>query len=293
MSQVVLNIPRKLHRVEIIRSKDVDVGKILNFVPKEFQKEEKATTAPKEEKVKKVPEDAVPEKTQEEEPKTVFIQEFKVTNTNQPVKISLEKIPDEKIPLEEVQKEVQEAYDRGFADGQELTIYTFKNEIASHQQWVKNIDSVVIELQNHYVREIANMEEVVVELSVMAAEHILEHEISENSQIVIEQTRKAIQSLDKDIIFKIRLHPDNIEALKEAKSSLSTDASRMKSVEISADESVDRGSCILETSAGTIDARLSTQFDKMRLSLKALARNSQPQSQPAVIENPETEDDNA
>ena len=164
---------------------------------------------------------------------------------------------------------------RGFLDGQELTIYTFKNEIASHQQWVRNIDSVVKELQNHYLQEIANFEDSLVELAIMASEHILDHEIAANSEIVIEQTRKAIQSLDNDTIFKIHLHPDDIEALEKSKSELIKDSSKALKVEITANESVDKGSCILETSAGKVDATLRTQLERLKKKLYEAVKSSE------------------
>ena len=202
------------------------------------------------------------------QPKPVYTEEFTFRNSDVPVEISLEKIPDELIPIENVKKEVQEAYNQGFSDGQDTTTATFKTQIRQHQKWLKNLDSVINELRSAYSKEIVSLEDSVVELAVMVAEHILEHEISDNSKIVVDQTRKAIGSLDRDIIFKIHLHPENIEILESVKSKLINDSSVMKKVELIANTDVDQGGCILETSAGIVDARLKTQLERVRQVLK-------------------------
>ena len=90
----------------------------------------------------------------------------------------------------------------------------------------------------------------------------MEHEASSDSNIVIDQCRKAINSLSNETIFKIHLHPDNIEILKNAKSKLVIDTSRLDNVALIADEGIDKIGCVLETSAGTIDARIKTQLEK-------------------------------
>jgi flagellar assembly protein FliH len=142
------------------------------------------------------------------------------------------------------------------------------------------MDSVIAELRSQYSKAIVNFEETLVELAIKVAEHILDREISTDSEIVLQQARKAIQSLDDDIIFKIRLHPDNIEVLQKVKSQLVADSSRIENVIITPDMSVDKGSCILETSAGTVDARLSTQLELIRRSLVDVA-----QAPPVMEEN--------
>jgi flagellar biosynthesis/type III secretory pathway protein FliH len=102
----------------------------------------------------------------------------------------------------------------------------------------------------------------------MIAGHIIEREISADSDIVINQVKKAINSLDNDVIFKIRIHPDNVDILYNIKSELITDKSLLEKVVITPDHSVDPAGCILETSSGLVDARLKTQLEKVEHTLK-------------------------
>lgn len=184
---------------------------------------------------------------------------------------------EEKISLTELQEEVQKAYDQGFTDGQETTRATFQAQIQQHQRWLRNLDSVIADLRSQYTKSILDMEETVISLSIMVAKHVLEREVSLDSEVIITQVRKAINTLDNDIIFKIRLHPSNIETLEKAKSRLINDAAMAKQVLLIADESIDQGGCVLETSAGTIDARIKSQLMKIS---ESLMEESQIQSTP-------------
>jgi len=179
--------------------------------------------------------------------KPILIDEFTINNLDKPVEISSSRVPEDTVPISEVQEEVQHAYDKGFDDGQQITISTFKAELESHQQWVKNFDEIVKVLQKHYIEELKKFEDSLASLAVVVAEHILEREVDNDSSIVIEQTKKAIRSLDDDIIFKIHLNPHDVEVLKEVKSELLPDSSALSQVEITADNSVERGGCTTGT----------------------------------------------
>jgi len=170
--------------------------------------------------------------------------------------------------LLEVQEEIQNAYNQGFTDGQETTKASFQTQIQQHMKWLKNLDSVIQELRTQYSQSIVNFEESLVSLAVMIAGHIIEREVSADSEIVIGQVRKAIRSLDNDVIFKIRIHPENVEILYNVKSELITDKSLLERVVITPDHSVDPAGCILETSSGMVDARLKTQLEQVENTLK-------------------------
>lgn len=177
-----------------------------------------------------------------------------------------------KIDIEDVRKQIQVAYDQGFTDGQDTTTASFQAQIQQHQKWLRNLDSVISELRSEYTREIVNLEESIVTLAIMVAEKIIEQEISVNSEIVIRQVKKGLESLDNETIFKIRLHPENIDVLERVKSRLFTDGEMMSKVQLVPDSSVDYGGCILETSAGIIDARIRTQLEKISRQIEDIAK---------------------
>jgi flagellar biosynthesis/type III secretory pathway protein FliH len=197
-----------------------------------------------------------------------FSEEFTISNINKPVQFDLSKINQRNNFIEEIHKEIQKAYDSGFTDGQDITRSTLESEINKQQEWLRYFDSVIQDLRIQLTLEFGKLEQTISELAIIIAEYILEHEISLNSKLFIEQARKAISTLDNEIVLKIHLHPENVEVLKKVKSTLFNDTTKMEGVVISANDTVDRGGCIIETNAGIIDARIRTQLDKIKQSLK-------------------------
>lgn len=249
MAVITLRIPRKVEKAEFIPAHDSDKSIIdtINIRPRKPGKTK-----------------AQPSASARNDDVLNFKEDFSES-------LPLETDSAVNLTLEEIQKEIQDAYNQGFADGQETTRASFQTQIQQHQKWLKNLDSVIADLRSQYSNTIAGLENSVVDLAIMVAEHILDHEASQNSGIVVEQTRKAIQSLDNDVIFKIRIHPQNIEILERAKSILLTDASVTSEIQIVSDSSVDIAGCILETSAGTVDARIQTQLRRIKSSLNELS----------------------
>lgn len=275
MPRLKLKLPQKLSRVEIIRGKDLKPTDYFSFLPLD--------KIPLDEELNMIFEQEVAELRNQETEREFFIDEdipiihqyyHDITFTEQlkPVQISLDKLPIDSVPLEEVQIQVQQSYEKGFKDGQEVTRDLFSDEFKRHQEWVKKFDILSNKLRASYTDELNKLEEMIISLGIMTAKHILQTEISANSDIVINQVKKAIYEAENDTIFKIMLHPENIEILEKVKSSLVNADNRR--FELIADRSVDVGACVLDTSAGTIDGRLDTQLNVIKTKLESIPKSS-------------------
>lgn len=200
--------------------------------------------------------------------KPVFSQEFVFTNIDQLIEIDLNKVSEPSVPISIAKEEIQKAYERGVDDGQMQTKVTFQIEVEKYQTWIKRIESVTEELQKKFTHEMKQLETILIDLSMGVAKHLISKEILLNSDIVINQVKKAIASLDEDKIFKLHLNPGDVDILKAVHSSLLSDEIESKSIVITPDSSVDRGGCILETSAGFIDGRINSQLEALGKTLK-------------------------
>lgn len=265
MPKVVFKIPKKLHRVEIIRAKDAVVDATPAFLPiKVFPSEVKPQAKFEEELVEVLNEDFEKRTEESAKPqKQLFVRSSFFIDQETPVTVSMDKVPDDTMTLDEVRKEVQAAYQKGFVEGQEITSATLQKDISKQQAWIRNIDKVVADIQKHYAREIKDIENTVVKLSLMVAKHILNNEIAHNSDVIIDQLKKCIREVENDTIFKIYVHPDNIQVLEAAKSTLVNGTDKLDNTKLIPDTSLDKGSCIFESSAGSIDARITTQLEKI------------------------------
>jgi flagellar assembly protein FliH len=277
MPERVIKIPKPLKRVKIIRAEDVEIDLTSPFELEEIAKPKvdpeklkrlKEKMEFRKELQKMLIENAInkqPPKVQKLEA-TLFVEEFTFPK-QEPVQINMDLLPDERVSVEDVQKYVQDAYDRGFAEGQQVARSDLRAEIETHKNWVRNIDEVLIRLETEYYDQIKHLQDLLPELSVMVAEQIILREVSSNSDIVLENIKYAIEALDNEDIFKIHLHPDVVESVRESRSILFEDSSKLEKVKIIPNESVEGLGCILETSAGNVDARMKTQLEFMRNSL--------------------------
>lgn len=271
MQKIVVKIPRRKQKVRIIRTDELIDKELKN---RSLWHEDEEIIAPSE-----VDTD-INEEIEPELPvsvRTVFTETFVITDSNQPIEISLKNIPlEESLPVSEVMFEVQSAYDKGFSDGQESSIAAYQSEIGKYKEWIKRIDNLTRNLKKKFLIEVESFEKSLIPISIMIAEKIISSEITVNGEIVINQVKNALQSIGDEQIYKITLNPDDIDILNEVKSDLVSDTSKIRNVEISSDVNIERGFCVLSTGAGIIDAKLSTQLAKMSMALEEVL------SQPAV-----------
>ena len=273
MSKYVLRIPKKLTRLEILGG-----GQISSFgtsyIKNNILTDEKDVIS-----------------------KAVFSQDFTFSGSNEPVEISLKDLPTHFIPRDVADKQKKDAYETGFAEGEEYAVNVYKNEIESFQHWIRNIENVIKELRAQVSSELLLLEESLPELAVLVAEKIIEKDVSENSKAVIEQVQKAIKALDNEIIYKIHLNTSDIEILESVKSSLVDDSSRIQDVQLVPNDSVEQGFCMLETSVGSVDARSSSQLEIIKNVLHNALQKDKPGRDIELLKKMEAEsersDDNS
>ncbi len=271
MPAITLKIPKRLDRVQIIRAED-------------FVIEEEPIV--EEEPIEEIDYSALVEEEEPEPTPTVFTQEFVISMKHQPVQVVIPEIPPESMLLEEAKREVQAAYDKGFADGQDVTRTTFEAEIEQYRGWMLRIDSMAEGLRSQYFADLKNVEHSVLELGIMISEQILRYEIDRNSNVFIEQLRKSLKAAGEDTVFAIRLHPENVAIFEKIGSKLFGDITDISSVKLIKDSSLDKLGCVLITSTGLIDSTLGTQIDQVRRSLAPLTEQS-------TLEQPEFVDEMA
>jgi len=294
MSTILVKLPqRKRNRVMIIRDEEM--------ISEEYRlRDEKLGNLMKPVEVLEEVEEIIEELEEVEQevkplPPPVFTQEFIFANANEPIIIDLGNIPEPALPIRIVQEEIQKAYDKGVSDGQIQAKVTFQIETEKYKNWMSRIDGIIESVAMENQRAMRKYEESVISVSLMVAEHILGHEASDKATLVLEQVRKAISSLDNDLVFKINVHPDSVKILEDTKSSLLANKDDSRKIVIVADESVEPGGCVLETTAGIIDARIKAQLEMLRNPLAETVRDISRQEQQQKlldIENEKHSEDN-
>ncbi len=198
----------------------------------------------------------------------VFSGYYTIKNLGKPVQLSLRKVHCLEYSPEELQEQVQSAYERGFQDGQQTTQMTFAEEFSKFQEWIRNIDQVTEELTSEFHRNMKALGQVIVPLAIQVARHILNREVQQNPEIVEQQVKKALDYIDNEQIFEIRLNPRDVEILNAVRSRLAGSEPKLEGVELVPDSSVSPGGCIVESSVGRIDATFESQLRKIQENLE-------------------------
>lgn len=272
MKSVKLTFPQKLERVEIISAKDFSAEDYFEYIPLTIEPEDKFEPLVFDEEIatlRNIEKEKELFDTLDIPIQQTFYREAHFTDQNRKSRISLAKLPKDTILLSEAQAKIQEAYDSGFKEGQEITEDYYADEINKQESILRNFDIIVNKLRKEYSQEIKRLEESVVSLAIIAAEHIISEQFTNSESLVIKQVRKVLQEIDNETIFKISVNPKNIAVLEEVQSTL-LNGYNTKNLVIEGDENIDIIGCVFETSTGKIDARLKTQLNKLQTKLNAI-----------------------
>lgn len=246
MSDIILKIPRSTSnaKVNLVKDYDYDVLSDTSVNERNFSS-------------------AIMSKKRQLSKKSVFTEKFIISDSNQPLQISLKKVVEPSLTIEEAKIEIQKAYDKGFSDGKEITEITCQNENEKYRDWMHRIDNLAVELRKEYSTQIDLLQKAVLPVSVLIAKHIIDAELEIKPDLVLKQAEKAIAIVEEDTIFKIFCNPADVEILNSVESSLISNKNNNIKIDILPDSTISKGGCVLHTSAGIIDASIEAQMKRI------------------------------
>lgn len=103
--------------------------------------------------------------------------------------------------------------------------------------------------------------------AVAVAGRIVKKEIALDDDVVVRQVHEAIRRVAGVESVRIRINPADEASLRQHKETLIAGSESVREIVLEADEKVGRGGCILETSSGTVDARIATQLEQIEAAL--------------------------
>jgi flagellar assembly protein FliH len=110
---------------------------------------------------------------------------------------------------------------------------------------------------------IENAEPELVRLALGIAERVLHQQIALDRGVVIEMAKTAIARLIERDTVTVRVNPADLERMREHRDELIA-IGDIRNLRVVEDQRVDRGGVVVDTEAGTIDARIATQLDEAR-----------------------------
>ncbi len=152
------------------------------------------------------------------------------------------------------------AREQGFAEGRQQIEAETSSLIATLRELVDSARN-----ERHTVIEGAEPE--LVRLAMVIAESVVHQHIALDPSVVIENVRSALTRLISREVVTLRVNPIDLDTIRQHRDAIvaSHDVEHLRIVE---DQRVDRGGVVLETEAGTIDAKISTQLREARKALQ-------------------------
>ncbi|MEA2719717.1 MAG: flagellar assembly protein FliH [Candidatus Eremiobacteraeota bacterium] len=115
--------------------------------------------------------------------------------------------------------------------------------------------------ERHKLMEEAEPE--LVRLALGIAERVLHQQVALDRGVVVEMAKTAIARLIERDSVTVRVNPADLERMREHRDELIA-LGDIKNLRVVEDQRVDRGGVVVDTDAGTIDARIGTQLEEAR-----------------------------
>lgn len=174
--------------------------------------------------------------------------------------------------LSEAQQRVHQIESQAHADGVSRGEAEGLNRLT---QTLDQFQQVMMAAHADRARLLAGAESEVVRLVLQIVRKILKIEPIINEQVLVRVTRDALERLGQRVDVNIYVHPEDIELLHF---SLSQIQNLALEIVIEPDDRIEPGGCRIESRAGEIDARLSSQFEAVAQSFLAIAEGDQGQA---------------
>jgi len=165
----------------------------------------------------------------------------------------------------EIEAVREQAREQGYADGFSRGDEEAKRELAQHRS---ELERLVASMEKAHQEALAGIEDIALGIAWEAVCKILGEAAAtrQGIQALVEQSANRVRAEEKMIV---RLCPADIGILKEGKDPSEAE-NETRRMEFLADPSIEMGGCIIETSAGRIDAKLETQLSRLSQALLAV-----------------------
>lgn len=159
-------------------------------------------------------------------------------------------------------------YQAGFDEGRR---YTEKTSRAEYERRLAETENRLAQVTADLARQLdafrAAAERDIVRLAIAIAERVVKREIRLDDEFVVRQIQEAMKRVIGVERVRIRMNPQDEEIVRRRRSELLTSADAVRELTIEADETIPRGSCVLESDGGNVDASVQTQLERIEAAL--------------------------
>lgn len=159
----------------------------------------------------------------------------------------------------------QEGLAKGRADGEEQ-IRTEQHSIIENAN--RKAENTLANARSEVTKYIIEGENTIAEMVLQVADKILPQHFNEVPQAVLLVVQEAIKKVQDQPHLKVRVAAEAYEFVLPARSELQNMLEGTAVLEIVSDESLSLGDCLIESPNGTVDARIATQLEQIKQSVR-------------------------
>jgi len=158
----------------------------------------------------------------------------------------------------------QHARDEGYKAGHQEGVDTAEHDMEEMLATMRGLIDMA-RVERHKIVEGAENE--IVKLAMGIAERVLHKAVEVDREVVVAIAKAAISDLVNRESITVRVNPIDLERMKQHRDSMLT-LGETKHMRVIEDQRVDPGGVIVETEAGTHDAKISTQVEEAKRVLR-------------------------
>ena len=161
-----------------------------------------------------------------------------------------------------------DAYDQGYREGYQSGLDQARQTI---DEATSRAEKLATESAIQATETLLASERQMVDIALAVARKILNREIALNFDTVLPIVAAALEKVRDQDAITVRVCPENFDCVSEAKPQLQSQLTQEANLTVISDSGLKNGDCVVETAFGVIDARVDTQFEAVKSSLKEAA----------------------
>lgn len=156
-------------------------------------------------------------------------------------------------------------YAAGHADGENAAIRQVTQRADDDwQRCSQDLTAFMATIESNSRQAWLDMEPEILGLVFEIARKVIKMEVELNRDAAVSVVKNTLRRVADSTSLRIRVHADDLQTIRDNRDELYTLVDAIRQVEIVEDRRVGPGGCIVETNAGTIDARIETQLEEIR-----------------------------
>ncbi len=167
-------------------------------------------------------------------------------------------------------------YQRGYADGRRAAAEAAELvRRQTRQQVIEEYDQLTLSIGAAMAGFQERLEQDLFRFALAVAERIVRREVMMDNATVIRQVKDAIRRVVGVESIRLRVHPRDEEMIRQHRPAIIASVDSLRDLVVEPDDTMEPGGCIIDSSSGNVDARISTQIQQIETALFGVRPSTQ------------------